>query len=840
MATFFISAVTDEFGSYREPIRANLDRPGVRVEIQERFLPFGDRTLLELDNYIRQCDAVIQLVGERTGSPASPANQDAILARYPDLPARWNVDEAFLRGLSYTQWEAWLALLHGKKLYIAPALAGATPDTPLTDPTAAEAQRKSQTAHLAGLRKHGYYPSDKLAFASADKLVIALLRALHDLLPAVDVHKPNNLPYPSLGTLFKGREAFLETLGGTLGAANGKAVGVVAPHALHGLGGVGKTRAAVEFGWRHEGQFSALLFVSADSPASLNTNLANLVGPLVLNLTEVQAVTDDQVRIAAALRWLETHPGWFLILDNVDTEEAAREAEALLPRLRQGHVVITSRLSDWGAGVEPLDLDVLDETSARDFLLERTQGKRKTAPTDPDDARALAKLLDGLALALEQAGAYIAATRCGLADYHRRWQAGEARVREWFDERRMKYPKSVATTWETTREQLAPASRTLLEILAWLAPEPIPEFLFTGAATRPILESALGDEEVEIPLAELDRFSMLDRVQEGDSWMYEVHRLVQEVTRQQLAPETRGDRLDQALALVDKAAVGAPQDVRTWPTWTPLAPHVDTLAQHADQAGRFQPTARLMNQLGVYYATRSRFGLAEPLYRRALAIDEASYGPDHPTVAIDLNNLALLLRATNRLAEAEPLYRRVVKIFETSLGQDHPNVATALNNLALLLRATNRLAKAEPLFRRVVKIFETSLGQDHPNVATALNNLALLLQATNRLAEAEPLFRRALAIDEASYGPDHPTVAIRLNNLAGLLQATNRLAEAEPLFRRVVKILIEFQRRTGHTHPNFQTVLGNYRVCLQEQGLNEDQIQARFAEILGAVPDPGS
>ena len=48
---------------------------------------------------------------------------------------------------------------------------------------------------------------------------------------------------------------------------------------------------------------------------------------------------------------------------------------------------------------------------------------------------------------------------------------------------------------------------------------------------------------------------------------------------------------------------------------------------------------------------------AEPLYRRALAIDEKSFGPEHPNVAIRLNNLALLLSATNRLAEAEPLSR---------------------------------------------------------------------------------------------------------------------------------------------------------------------------------------
>ena len=72
----------------------------------------------------------------------------------------------------------------------------------------------------------------------------------------------------------------------------------------------------------------------------------------------------------------------------------------------------------------------------------------------------------------------------------------------------------------------------------------------------------------------------------------------------------------------------------------------------------------------------NRLGEAEPLIRRALAIDEASLGKDHPTVAIDLNNLASLLQATNRLGEAEPLMRRALAIDEASFGKDHPRVAT--------------------------------------------------------------------------------------------------------------------------------------------------------------------
>jgi hypothetical protein len=68
-------------------------------------------------------------------------------------------------------------------------------------------------------------------------------------------------------------------------------------------------------------------------------------------------------------------------------------------------------------------------------------------------------------------------------------------------------------------------------------------------------------------------------------------------------------------------------------------------------------------------------------------------------VAIDLNNLGQLLKDTNHLTEAEALYRRALAIDETSYGPDHPAVAIDLNNLAALLTDTN-LAEAEPLMRR--------------------------------------------------------------------------------------------------------------------------------------------
>jgi hypothetical protein len=56
-------------------------------------------------------------------------------------------------------------------------------------------------------------------------------------------------------------------------------------------------------------------------------------------------------------------------------------------------------------------------------------------------------------------------------------------------------------------------------------------------------------------------------------------------------------------------------------------------------------------------------------------------------VARDLNNLALLFQATNRLAEAEPLMRRALAIVEASLGPDHFNTVAVRNNIAGLQTA---------------------------------------------------------------------------------------------------------------------------------------------------------
>ena len=71
---------------------------------------------------------------------------------------------------------------------------------------------------------------------------------------------------------------------------------------------------------------------------------------------------------------------------------------------------------------------------------------------------------------------------------------------------------------------------------------------------------------------------------------------------------------------------------------------------------------------------------------------------------MSLNNLAELYRTQGQYAQAEPLYKRALAIQEKALGANHPEVATSLNNLALLYRKTGREIEAKELENRAAAI----------------------------------------------------------------------------------------------------------------------------------------
>jgi tetratricopeptide (TPR) repeat protein len=550
----------------------------------------------------------------------------------------------------------------------------------------------------------------------------SILGARQDGLPVQSKAKPRNLPFAPLGGLFAGRDEDLDDLHTALLEAKG------APVALCGLGGIGKTRLAIEYAWSRERDYSALLFVSASNGAALNAGLAALTAVEIFDLPEREA-RDDATRITAVLRWLETNPTWLMILDNVDDNAAVAEVAKLMPRLKGGHVVVTARASNFPAGVRKLEVSTLDENAAAQFLLDRTEADRSKSKEDAALAKTLARELGGLALGLEQAGAHIATDHIGFARYLKLWHESREKALAWADATVTGSDRTLATTWATSVARLSPESRRLLERLAFLAPDPVPDSLLDVA-----VPGEAPDDDAYQDRASLFAYSLISgaTAEDGGAPGFLVHRLVQDFARRAMNDDRKAQALREALVWVNAAVPLDSDDVRTWPVLDPLAPHALAVARNADAAEIAEPTGRLFSQLGLLFGAKAEYAEAESLYRRALAIAETSYGPNHTEVAIRLSNLGVLLRDTNSLTEAEPLFRRALMIDERSYGPDHPKVAIRLNNVARLLQDTNRLGEAEPLMRRAPPILEASLGADHPKSEIVCNNLAALEAALGK------------------------------------------------------------------------------------------------------------
>jgi len=675
----------------------------------------------------------------------------------------------------------------------------------------------------------------------------------------LDRARRGNLPWPNAN--FVGREPELASLRAALLDAPERS-----PAGIHGVGGMGKTALAQAFAYHEADAFpGGCWLLRCEGRDRLLNVFRTLVSDLEIELTDEEKL-DDAKAVQRVFDLLRARGPALFLLDNVDLPALlAQEQMKLLAGQPWARVLYTTRLAPdeftrAGAVVRPLDLDRLPENQPVDLIRRYQPGQAFATLEHEAAAREIVRELSGLTLAVETAAVYLG--RCDPRVAEPQYAVD---VRHYLAKLRddlktgggagvMNQLREVTATLRPTLARLDAPARTVLQIASLLAPDGValPWVRAIAGQSHPELaaEAAAGESD---PWTQLIRGLIGMRLFQptAEPRVVAVHRILQRVLKSELPKgrELLEARLEELIRGRDAelentirwqearwelepltALAGLWDETNhSWAAW--LLNQAGQRWRHLAEWGRAEPLVRrvlaideksfghqhpnvatdLNNLAALLYAT-NRMAEAEPLMRRALAIDEMSFGHERPNVAIRLNNLAHLLQATNRLSEAEPLVRRALAIDEKSFGHQHPNVAIHLNNLAHLLKDTNRLPEAEPLMRRALAIDEMSFGHEHPNVATDLNNLAQLLQDTNRLAEAEPLMRRALAIDEKSFGPEHPNVATNLNNLAALLQATNRLAEAEPLMRRALAI---DEKSFGHQHPNVGTDLNNLAALLQ-------------------------
>ncbi|MHB9849109.1 tetratricopeptide repeat protein [Streptomyces krungchingensis] len=592
-------------------------------------------------------------------------------------------------------------------------------------------------------------------------------------------------------------------------------------HAVHGLGGVGKSALAAHWAARRHEKIR--WWVTADDTAAIDAGLAALAQALQPGLVGLPA----ELQTERAVAWLAGHHDWLLVLDNV---EDPRHIRPLLDRVPGGRLLITTRrATGWHHEATATRLGVFNPAEAVDLFTRilSHHGPRNTAGTD-----AVCEELGHLALAIEQAAAYCAETGTDPLDYLdmlAQWPATMfAASATGSDSER-----TIARIWHLTLNRLdeTPLAGDLLRILAWYAPDNIPRDLLHSLAQPPQLATAIG------------KLTAYNMITDNHDATLTVHRLVQALARTpdpndpHRQPIAVDHARDQATAcLSDSFPAGGIDQPETWPRCAALLPHADAIAHHHIPDRDTIQTARILYRAAAYRTGQGALAPAIHALQRALNTQTRVLGADHPDTLTWLSNLAYAYEAAGDLGRAIPLYERTLQDSERVLGRDHPNTLTSRNNLAVAYKEAGDLRRAIPLHEYTLREQERVLGRDHPDTLTSRNNLATAYQAAGDLGRAIPLLEGILQDCERVLGRDHPDTLTLRNNLAGAYDAAGDLRRAIPLHEYTLQ---ERERVLGRDHPDTLTSRNNLATAYQAAGdlgraipLLEDILQDR-ERVLG-------
>ena len=358
-----------------------------------------------------------------------------------------------------------------------------------------------------------------------------------------------------------------------------------------------------------------------------------------------------------------------LLVDGIDEFETAWNTTIRKLLRSELKVVLSTRYSErvfreFGERVEVIELGPLPEDEAVELVRHYQSGKAFASPENEAAAREIVRELSGHPLPVETAAKYLGQCDPRVAEPKHAVDVRDylKRLREDLKtdgrEGAMNALREVTDTLRPTLSRLDAPTRTVLQISSILAPD---------CMALPWVRAIAGQRHPEVaanvPVAEVDPWIQLIRSlismrllqPTPEPRVVSMHPILQRALESELLEgrETLDFRLEEHI----RARCAALENVTKWEDACWELKPLGALAERWADTGHSQ-AAWLLNQSGQLWLKLGEWSAAEPLLRRALAIDEASFGDDHPNVVRDLHNLAQLLQATNRSMEAEAIVRQ--------------------------------------------------------------------------------------------------------------------------------------------------------------------------------------
>jgi tetratricopeptide (TPR) repeat protein len=611
---------------------------------------------------------------------------------------------------------------------------------------------------------------------------------------------------------FTGRRSLLQQLHRTLTYGTGQQTAVL-PHALHGMGGVGKTQLAVEYVYRYASEYDLVWWVPAESITTVRTSLAQLAEQLGLASADVsQAISN----VLGALRTGKPYQRWLVVFDNADRPEDLRE---YLPR-PGGHVLVTSRNSQWADVAAQLEVDVFEREESITLLQRRGRG------ISPAEADQLAEKLGDLPLALEQAAAWQAETGMPVEEMIRLL---EQRMRQLLDERPpTTYPAPVMATWDLAFNQVrerSPGAAQLLELCSFFGSEPISVLLLWDGrhADLPGPVKRVLDDHITLRRAirEMNRYALAKVDPKGDR--IEVHRLVQAVLRERMTLEQREATRDNVHRVLAMANPGDPDNPRTWDRHAQLSPHVTSsgVVEAKSEAAR-----RVALDQIRYRFIRGDWVRSRSMGERVVRDWQETLGPDHELTLIAQRHLAIALRELGEVERAATLNQETLQRLRTVFGEDHEHALSTANSVGYDLRLRGEFRAAKVLDEENLDRHRRIFADDDPETLRAINNVAVDLRLLGDFKGALELDSQANSLHETVLGSDHPATFTSLSAVAHDFLDAGHYRRAQELLTgalpHMVERLGENSREALHAKRVLAIVLRRLGAHGQARGLAEE------------------
>ncbi|THX83485.1 FabD/lysophospholipase-like protein [Aureobasidium pullulans] len=619
---------------------------------------------------------------------------------------------------------------------------------------------------------------------------------------------------PTAVSCFSGREEILKRIDDAFQrSADATTTSKPPVFVLQAMGGQGKSQIALEYCRRSRSRFQAIFWLDANLEASIQDGferIAKRFDPLAAAGPHGRDEKIDLVQKKLA----NLKEEWLLVFDNYD-DLSSYKLRPYLPTHGRGYILLTSRHEESRGYTRPgienfLPVPSMKHDGGQEFL------QNQLDDTTEQERSELLHRLGGLALAIDQATAYISFHKLSIPDFLAEYESRKHQILQHHREATWEYNKllddsekeialTAYTTWESLRigeHVFRNYYNSVLDSPAWFnlfTETGQQESTIKNQETRPMWNGSRF-QEVTRDLEQLSLVSNTGKYAKDTGVWFSIHPVVQDWLQIRMKLNLRQETLVESLCLIVEVTSLEVTEVAGADVNQELLNHVDTLigplqASYKDGLLVNGAVIKLAAKFGIFYLDNGQSEKAIELLEGILEVMKVKQRADHPCSVLEYL-LALAYRDNGQTLVAIKLLDHVIKIRD--LEETHPDRLGSQHELATAYRENGQVEEAIKLLEHVVTIRETSLAETHPNRLASQRALAIAFRVNGQVEEAIKLLERVVKLQEASRAENHPNRLASQHELAIAYRVNGQVEEAIKLLEHVVQIWQGIDE--GHSH----------------------------------------